>query len=645
MASRSSETADSYIGSLISLTTKFEIRYEGTLRTIDTKESSIGLINVKSYGTEGRKKDGQEVPPNDRVFEYILFRGSNIKDLTVKAAAPVQNSLPIHNDPAIIQSQHYLPLPVSTSLPSAGSEHVADISSHAAQVAFPRSTFQGDLPLYQPGDTLGSWVSRPSPNTDNCGLTTNPSPSTAQTAVPREILQGGLPLYQPGGNLVPWGSSPFPDADGSGLAVSSSQAQMAVPVSTFQGGFPLYQPGGSLGSWGSSARLSTDSSSLAMPMYWQGFYGPSNALPHAQQPSLLQPPFSLPMQYPMHYPMTQPMYPTASAPGTSNLPASSVPAQNLPASSTTAPMLLSLNSREPAPPLLPPLSIGSVNLNRATPQSTLHPQASAVALSLLSNSPSTAAPSSAPASASLPLVSQLSGSGLDTNGSTSSDSMPKTAPLLPLPYPNMSHSVNLETSKPALLTPRQLLQSHPARLSSSVSSSSAKKDVKVFRAALSKPPPSVLVTTQEPILPLPSSPNQKISSSMTRFTEEFDFTAMNEKFKKDEIWGDIGKAYKTKNKGYNRKEDAGDVFDDNVTAPIQQEKSAYSKDEFFDSLSCRSFNYEQQNDRTRTKTNTETFGDFPRHRGGHGGQWPGRGGRSGGSYYGRGYGYRGRGQG
>lgn len=411
-----------------------------------------------------------------------------------------------------MQSQHYLLPPVSTSLPSAGSRHVADISSHAAQVAFPRSTFQGDLPLYQPGDALGSWVSRPSPNTDNRGLTTDPSPSTAQTAVPREILQGGLPLYQPGGNLGPWGSSPFPNADSSGLvAVSSSQAaQMAVPMSTFQGGFPLYQPGGSLGSWGSSAPLSTDSSSLAMPMYWQGFYGPSNALPHAQQPSLLQPPFSLPMQYPLHYPMTQPMYPTASAPGTSNLPASSVPAQNLPASSTSAPMLLSSNSREPAPPLLPPLSIGSANLNPATSQSALHPQPSAVAPNLLSNSPSTAASSTAPASASLPLVSQLASSGLDTNGSTSSDSMPKTVPLLPLPYPNMSHSVNLETSKPALLTPRQLLQSRPATVSSSVSSSTAKKDAKVFRAALSKPPPSVSATTQEPILPLPSRPNQKV---------------------------------------------------------------------------------------------------------------------------------------
>lgn len=93
-----------YLGSKISLISKSEIRYEGILYTIDTVESTVALAKVRSFGTENRPTE-RPVALRDEVYEYIIFRGSDIKDIKVcappKPIPTLQGGLP--NDPAIIQ--------------------------------------------------------------------------------------------------------------------------------------------------------------------------------------------------------------------------------------------------------------------------------------------------------------------------------------------------------------------------------------------------------------------------------------------------------------------------------------------------------------------------------------------------------------
>jgi protein LSM14 len=94
-------TTTPFLGCKISLISKSEIRYEGILYTIDPKESTIALAKVRSYGTEERPAERQ-VPPREEIFEYIIFRAGDIKDLIVDD--PPASIAPGLADPAIIQA-------------------------------------------------------------------------------------------------------------------------------------------------------------------------------------------------------------------------------------------------------------------------------------------------------------------------------------------------------------------------------------------------------------------------------------------------------------------------------------------------------------------------------------------------------------
>mmetsp|Transcript_2420 Transcript_2420/g.3599 ORF Transcript_2420/g.3599 Transcript_2420/m.3599 type:complete len:418 (-) Transcript_2420:405-1658(-) len=93
------------LGNRISLISKRDIRYEGTLYSINESDATVALQNVRTFGTEGREKNctppGTFVPPMNDMHPYLVFRGCDIKDLHVHDA-PTKPPPPPPDDPAII---------------------------------------------------------------------------------------------------------------------------------------------------------------------------------------------------------------------------------------------------------------------------------------------------------------------------------------------------------------------------------------------------------------------------------------------------------------------------------------------------------------------------------------------------------------
>ena len=96
-----------YIGALISLVSKAQLRYEGTLYTIDPKASTVTLSQVRCFGSENRGAAAAEfVPASSKVYEFIVFSGKDIHDLHV-----MQKQEAEQHDPAILSAKQQTTAP------------------------------------------------------------------------------------------------------------------------------------------------------------------------------------------------------------------------------------------------------------------------------------------------------------------------------------------------------------------------------------------------------------------------------------------------------------------------------------------------------------------------------------------------------
>nr|GMD38925.1 protein decapping 5-like [Ipomoea batatas] len=223
-------------GSLVNLLTRCGARYQGYVSRVDSPEFMIALTNVKCFGTEGRRLDGQEYAGSERIYEFIIFRGSEVLELQFLTLPPAQIGLvPNYMAGSIAQTSTSTLLPMQN--PGAGTATVAGLqhppllpvgpSSSSGQYATPESSLQTELQfLNLPPGQIG-FV----PNYMAGSIAHQTSPSTL------------LPVQNPGGTATVAGLQhpplllPVGPANSTNLyppTTHSSSGQWATPESSLQ---------------------------------------------------------------------------------------------------------------------------------------------------------------------------------------------------------------------------------------------------------------------------------------------------------------------------------------------------------------------------------------------------------------------------
>ncbi|KAI0484459.1 Scd6-like Sm domain-containing protein [Xylariaceae sp. FL0804] len=218
-----------FLGSRISLISKSDIRYSGILHEINSDQSTVSLENVKSFGTEGRRQNpDEEIAPSDQIYEYIVFRGSDVKDLRIEQtpAAPKENQPPkVPDDPAIVGARTR----GATSNVPPGPGH----QGPGSQGPIPSNYGQNPYPpnFYPPPGQWGRGVP-PGPPGPGQGFNGMPYPPPQGWFPPGQgFPPGGPPQwnqfgYPPG----PTGPPGAPGAPGQGMRGTPQQDNRPAPI-------------------------------------------------------------------------------------------------------------------------------------------------------------------------------------------------------------------------------------------------------------------------------------------------------------------------------------------------------------------------------------------------------------------------------
>ncbi|PHH63254.1 hypothetical protein CDD81_6111 [Ophiocordyceps australis] len=218
-----------FLGSRISLISKSDIRYVGTLHEINSDESTVSLENVRSFGTEGRRgRPEEEIAPSDQVYEYIVFRGSDVKDLRIEEHPTSKENKPpppMPDDPAIVGSRPRDAASNFSALPPAG----------AFQHPYHPAHFYGGPP------PPGSWGRGGGPG---------PMPGPGSTfGMPYPPPPGWFPPSQgfPPGGPGPWNSHPFPQGTSGPSAPDTQEQSQKQPPSASASESQAVQTGSTIG--------------------------------------------------------------------------------------------------------------------------------------------------------------------------------------------------------------------------------------------------------------------------------------------------------------------------------------------------------------------------------------------------------------